>query len=1554
MRRGNQIKVSILLRTSALATVVAITAAPALAQDYGVVADGPDDLVVNNPAGTTIQGNKTGVLARQSAVIVTNAGTIRGNGTYDGFDATPDGGISIGVGGSSITNTGTISGARFGITTYNYYNASTGLNEPRAIGTTVNNLAGGSIIGEGDDGVRLIGGGTVTNAGTIEGRNFLRAEGVSMFALIGQDTSGQTGMGTVNNLAGGTIFGNRFGIGLSGGGVVNNAGTILASDFSSGSADGFGAGILFQATTGELGKVGTLSNSGSISGGHGIIYGGILASASITNSGTITGRQSAGVINMSTGTATIDNQAGGSISGARFGVLARIGAVNVTNAGTITGNGGGGNGAIVIEAGGSSISNSGLIQGASFGITANAFFNPNTQLSEANAINTQVTNSGTIRGLNNDGVRLQGGGTVTNSGLIEGLTALGADGISMFNLPGQNVSALTSIGTVNNLTGGNIRGNRFGIILSNGGVVHNAGTIWGADYNSSTFFGLGTGVVIQDGNGDGTKTATITNTGTITGGMGVGFSGIMVSATLTNSAAVIGRIGDGVNSNSNAVVTVNNLATGSITGGRSGVYSEYSKLVLNNAGTIRSNGTNANFNRTDAGVVMVQPGSSVTNSGTISGQAFGITTTYLVDQATGEFYGLANASSVTNSGTIRGDTNDGVRLIGGGTVTNSGIIAGLVGTLADGVSMFAFEAQDVSNLPRIGNVTNQAGGTINGNRWGVILSGGGTVENDGLIRGNRGGLLIQGGTIAGTYLGTLINRGTIENGVVMNDDVTAEVSNSGTITFDSATGAAIESLAQITALNTGTISNTLGTAIRFGAGNDLLILGTGSQIIGISDAGTGNDTLRLDSGAGTTQSLGRFDNFEALDVLAGTWNVVGNSGSFDAIGISGGTLSVTGTIAGNVTTSGTGTFRLGTGGTIGGFSGDIVNDGRLIVDIGSDFDITGSFSGTGLFTKQGAGTVSFLGGYNFAGTTQLLSGGIKIAGAINPDTVFDLQSGTLDLSGSTTTTIAGLSGTSTSSLILGGTSNLTVNQSIDTVYAGSISGSGSLIKDGDGRLNLTGTNTYTGATIINDGTLAVNGSITSPVTIKSGATLGGTGTTGTVTIETGGTFAPGNSIGTIAVKGTLRFLNGSKYLVEASASGAADRINVTGDAVIGSGVAVNVLAANGNYRPSTTYVILTASGKVAGTFASVSTDLAFLEPKLVHKSKSVELTLKRKDVTFASVAVDQNQVAVASAIESMGLYNSLYDSVLSQNLAGARAAFDSFSGDFFGNISNRIAGSVQRLQSNLVVDAELTQQGPAMWTMVDSGTRVGFAPEYRSGISLARNGFRVAMMTGYIPFERMAASSEGSASMATHYVGGSFGYADNGWKLQAGAGFARHEVQASRSIAFTGFADGSQTRYSATTRQLFGEVSYNFQAGGLLLTPFAKASSVAMSGTQIEEIGGEAALSIASAGRTLNLASTGFRASGSFNLGKGLRLVPRVALGWQWAGGDLGTWQQSRFKGNGARFDIIAAPVESSGLDVDAGVELAFGRMSIAAEYRRNEVLREVGDGAHISFRMAF
>jgi autotransporter-associated beta strand protein len=80
-----------------------------------------------------------------------------------------------------------------------------------------------------------------------------------------------------------------------------------------------------------------------------------------------------------------------------------------------------------------------------------------------------------------------------------------------------------------------------------------------------------------------------------------------------------------------------------------------------------------------------------------------------------------------------------------------------------------------------------------------------------------------------------------------------------------------------------------------------------------------------------------------------------------------------------------------------------------------------------------------------------------------------------------------------------------------------MSGSVGLAKNGAGTLEVSAANTYTGTTAIDAGTLLIDGNqASSPVTVKSGATLGGVGTVNTITAN-GGTVSPGDSTAGILV-----------------------------------------------------------------------------------------------------------------------------------------------------------------------------------------------------------------------------------------------------------------------------------------------------------------------------------------------------------------------------------------------------------------------------------------------------
>ena len=109
-----------------------------------------------------------------------------------------------------------------------------------------------------------------------------------------------------------------------------------------------------------------------------------------------------------------------------------------------------------------------------------------------------------------------------------------------------------------------------------------------------------------------------------------------------------------------------------------------------------------------------------------------------------------------------------------------------------------------------------------------------------------------------------------------------------------------------------------------------------------------------------------------------------------------------------------------------------------------------------------------------------------MTGTLN-DSVDVINSGTYDVDASDT--IQSLSGSGAVQLASGIT--LTFGDTNNKTISGVISGAGNLIKVGAGVQTLSGTNTYTGDTTINNGTIKLTGSLNSltDLTIASGATL---------------------------------------------------------------------------------------------------------------------------------------------------------------------------------------------------------------------------------------------------------------------------------------------------------------------------------------------------------------------------------------------------------------------------------------------------------------------------------
>ena len=187
-----------------------------------------------------------------------------------------------------------------------------------------------------------------------------------------------------------------------------------------------------------------------------------------------------------------------------------------------------------------------------------------------------------------------------------------------------------------------------------------------------------------------------------------------------------------------------------------------------------------------------------------------------------------------------------------------------------------------------------------------------------------------------------------------------------------------------------------------------------------------------------------------------------------------------------------------------------------------------------------------------AGAVTISSGitTLGAAGRFNAASTLAVNSGQLNLGGNET--VAGFSGS-------GGTLNLgshtlSANLAATNTFAGSIIGTGGVSKSGLGRLSLSGSSSYSGATAVNAGELnLVGGSIaSSAVTVASGASLTGYGSVGA--LGGAGSVGPGNSPGIITATqiiptGGLDFnfeFTGTAPVFSNAASSVNDLIRITG------------------------------------------------------------------------------------------------------------------------------------------------------------------------------------------------------------------------------------------------------------------------------------------------------------------------------------------------------------------------------------------------------------------------
>ena len=746
--------------------------------------------------------------------------------------------------------------------------------------------------------------------------------------------------------------------------------------------------------------------------------------------------------------------------------------------------------------------------------------------------------------------------------------------------------------------------------------------------------------------------------------------------------------------------------------------------------------------------------------------------------------------------------------------------------------------------------------------------------------------------------------------------------------------------------------------------------------------------------------------------------IADTGGSYDVAGgslsLTGGRLTLTGanTYTGGTAVTGGAILRINADAALGNTSGGLIlNNGMLAalsgftvarqVTLGTGggaFDTNGfdltlatAVTGAGGLAKHGPGILTLSGANSYAGGTTVNAGTLRLApGASVPTTgPLAVNGGIFDLNGNNLAigSLSGLGGR-----IELGNGTLTVAEQGNTSFAGILAGTGGLTMQGPGALSLAGANTYTGPTNVTGGRLAINGSITSDVTVGAGGNLGGSGTiSGTVTNS--GIVSPGNSIGTLNVVGALTQNAGSAFQVETSGAGQADRINVSGapgTATIAGGT-VTLTGASGVYAPSTTYTILNATGGVTGTFANANSLFPFLQPSLSYDANNVFLTLKPGG--FGAGAGTANQAAVgrvldASVAGSTGDLATVIGTMATYTTAQGQAAMSAIGGQNYSGFGTANLGGGLLFMNGLgqqmslarggfgggtrvalaqacetsLADADACDGAASPWSLwgsalggtgrvagtANAGTLTYNAGGFATGVDYRFDPrFLAGIGVGFSSGNQWASGFSGQGTTSSYQATLYASFVQGAFYLDGMAGYGYSDNWMTRQIALPNLAvRTAQGRTGAN--QFLGQVEAGYRIGlhepaALSVTPFARFQGMTNSQYGFTE-SGAGALSLTVAPQTTGSARSvlGAEFAGAFGPEGREKLAVQMRLGWAHEYANTARPVTASFAGApGANFTVFgAAPQrDTATLSLAANTAVAQG-VSLYARYDG-----EVGNG---------
>lgn len=535
-----------------------------------------------------------------------------------------------------------------------------------------------------------------------------------------------------------------------------------------------------------------------------------------------------------------------------------------------------------------------------------------------------------------------------------------------------------------------------------------------------------------------------------TGGLGT-----LKSGTATNSDFIVQQYGTGVLTISAPIVA--NTGTSTLTKAGTGTLilagaNTYTGGTIIDAGTLSISSNNA-LGATATSAITISDGATFKTTADVN------TLTHTFSLTGGNAtMDVANATTLTIGGVISGAggltlTNTGTLVLAAANTYTGPTFVGAGATLKGGATTFI-------NATAGGTLTVAAGGTVDMNNFTLNV---GAIEGSGTIT-NSGGTAVT------------LSFGSTTNTSSTNQDSTFSGTLSGALNLGK-NGAGTLTLTT-PATYTGTSAVTNGGVV-FGVNNALPV-----------------GALTLGNNAGPTMA---FVDMNGFNWTSGAITFYGTSGGLTSqasLNVGSGILTLGGTVtlSTNTTAANSALPAFITGGTIdlpASRSFAIADSPNATVDL-TVTSVISSVGGAFGITKTGAGTLLLTGANTYSGTTTVNgAGGVLLVGGAGTlgagAGALTMTAGTLDLNG-TNQTVGALTGAAAGAIRNGAagtlsTLNIGTGSTGAGIYAGTISDGGgtlALVKNGAGNTALTGANTYTGGTQVNEGVLTYGTTASQP------------------------------------------------------------------------------------------------------------------------------------------------------------------------------------------------------------------------------------------------------------------------------------------------------------------------------------------------------------------------------------------------------------------------------------------------------------------------------------------